>query len=162
MMSETLLRTDKDFVDIYERYADMVYRVCFLYVKNAADAEDLTQNTFLRLLEKERAFACEEHRKAWLVVTASNLCRDSLRHWWHRRIPLDSLPEQGEEMAAPDDTLVQILALPEKIKATVYLYYYEGYSTVDIASMLHKKETTIRGYLHTGRNLLKQRLEKDE
>lgn len=160
-MGEALLRTDKDFAAVYERYVRMVYRVCFLHVKNAADAEDMTQNTFIRLLEHKKAFDSEEHRKAWLLVTATNLCRDFLRHWWRRRVPMDSLPERGENMPDPDDTLAQVLALPTRIKTTVYLYYYEGYTTVEIAGLLHKKEATVRGYLHTGRKQLRRKLTQE-
>ncbi|HEY8348645.1 MAG TPA: sigma factor-like helix-turn-helix DNA-binding protein, partial [Clostridia bacterium] len=58
-----------------------------------------------------------------------------------------------------DSSLEKVLALPSKIKTAVYLYYYEGYSSVEIAKIMRKNESTVRGYLHTGRKLLKMEME---
>ena len=156
-------RTNKEWSDIYNRHVDTVYRVCFMFLKNPADTEDAVQDTFIKLMNHAGDFESEEHEKAWLIRTASNRCRDFLRHWWRRNLELDS----ANEVAAPseqelDETLEKVLALPEKLKTAIYLYYYEGYKTTDIAVMTGKKETTIRGYLHRGRQILKIRLGADD
>lgn len=84
----------------YDRQADTVYRICYAYMKNAADAEDMVQETFLRLIGRTDRIQSTEHEKAWLIVTASNLCKNQLRHWWRRTAPLDeSLPAAGREPA---------------------------------------------------------------
>lgn len=150
-----------DISDIYRRHVNTVYRVCFVYLKNSSDAEDAVQSTFIKLIEHKKSFQNSEHEKAWLIVTASNHCKDMLRHWWRKTAPID------ETAAAPaafeiDETLQKVLGLPEKIKAAVYLYYYEGYSTVEIARMLKKSQSTVRGYLHTGREQLRLTLGGDE
>ena len=72
-------RSKREFLAIYNRNVDAVYRVCYSFMKNRADAEDLTQETFLKLLAEERSFENDRHEKAWLIVTASNLCRDFLK-----------------------------------------------------------------------------------
>ncbi len=74
-----LQRTGKEIGEIFNRQVDTVYRICFSFVKNAADTEDMVQETFLRLLSRKVIFQSEEHEKAWLIVTASNLCKDFLK-----------------------------------------------------------------------------------
>ena len=133
----TLLRTDKDIEDIYRRYVDMLYRVAYSFMKNSADAEDMVQETFIRLLRSGTSFASEQHEKAWLIVTVSNLCKSALRSPWQRRTGLDDMAEPPAAAdATPDETLEAVLALPEDYKLPVYLFYYEGYPTAEIARML--------------------------
>ena len=158
-----MLRTDRDFARIYERNVDTVYRVCFGFLKNAHDTEDAVQNTFLKLMDYQGEFTGGEHEKAWLIVTASNLCRNLLRHWWSKKNSLtDCIPESGgEQPFHVDETLSAVLALPDRYKTAVYLYYYEGYNSSQIAKILHKTPSAIRNYLHAGREILKKQLEDD-
>lgn len=161
-MRKALLRTESEIAQLYEKYVDMVYRICFSFLKTQADTEDAVQNTFLRLIRSNPLFETEEHEKAWLIVTASNICRDQLRHWWRKREPL----EDHRELSSPplpeiDETLEAVLSLPEKYKTAIYLYYYEGYLSEEIASMLKKPSSTIRTYLQKGRELLRAKLGGD-
>lgn len=148
-------RTDKEITEIYSRHVDTVYRVCYLFLKNIPDTEDAVQNTFVKLMNYSGSFHDSEHEKAWLIVTASNHCKNILRQWWRKRTDIDSLSEVLAANDPRDETLSWVLKLPMKYKTVIYLYYYEGYSTVEIAKMLHKNESTVRSQLHTGRNLLK-------
>ncbi len=59
----TLLRTNKEIMEIYDRQVDTVYRVCYAYMKNAPEAEDMTQETFLRLMSNGKPFADQRHEK---------------------------------------------------------------------------------------------------
>lgn len=88
-MADTLLRTDKEIAEIYARHVDTVYRVCFAYLKNSADTEDMVQSTFLKLIEYKGQFNDEEHEKAWLIVTSTNMCKNLLKHWWRKRADID-------------------------------------------------------------------------
>lgn len=157
MNSISLLRTDKEITEIYERNADMVYRLCRLYLKNPADAEDAVQTVFIRLMESAKPFAGHEHEKAWLITTTRNYCYDSLKHWWKkRRVDMDDLPEVAHwDKHELNEVLVHLLSLPEKYKTVLYLYYYEGYKAVDIAAILKRKESTVRTQLRKGRAILK-------
>lgn len=161
LMENSLLRTDKEneFVQIYHLYFLMVYRLCFTYLKNEADTEDAVQEVFLKLLLHHGNFKSEEHRKAWLIVTASNHCKNTLKHWWRKRKNIDDYAEtlKGSKIEV-DEMMELVLALPERYKTSVYLYYYEGYDSVQIAKMLHKPEGTIRSYLSSARKLLKKEL----
>ena len=76
----SLLRTDEELIQIYNRHVNTVYRVCFLYMKNKADTEDMVQNTFLRLMKSNVVFENAEHEKAWLIRTAINLCKGSFQN----------------------------------------------------------------------------------
>ena len=89
------LRKREETEDIYRRNIDAVYRVCMLFFKGSrADAEDAAQSTFLKLMKSPVRFENAAHEKSWLIVVASNICRDSLRSGWKTRVQLDeeSLP----------------------------------------------------------------------
>ncbi len=161
-MSVSSLRTDEEIVNIYERHIKMLYRICFSYMKNAADAEDAVQNTFFQLIRTSPFFQNAEHEKAWLIRTASNLCKNELKR---RKKTAGSLEEHSDLAAAESarfpDVLRAVFELPDKYKTTVYLYYYEGYSCPEIAKILKKPQSTVRNYLHEARGLLRERLGED-
>lgn len=161
-MADSLLRTDKEIAEIYERHKKTVYRVCFAYMKNQPDTEDVVQDTFYQLIRKGPVFGSEEHEKAWLIRTATNLCKNGLRYWWRRRRNLDdcwALQENGDVEIS--DTLSAVMELPEKYKTVVYLYYYEGYNSVEISRILGKPGSTIRNHLHGARRALRDKLGGD-
>jgi RNA polymerase sigma-70 factor (ECF subfamily) len=133
-----------------------------MYMKNRHDAEDMVQSTFIRLMEDGTVFKSEEHEKAWLIRTAVNLCKDHFRHWWSKTVGIDKAAENAAgQPFGMDENFEIVMALPPKYKTVLYLYYYEGYSTVEIAKMLGRKESTVRSRLHTARKLLKMELEGD-
>ena len=153
----SLLRTEEEITEIYNRYADTVYRVCYSFMKNKPETEDMVQETFLRLLSCGVVFQNRRHEKAWLIVTASNLCKDSLRKWWRRN---DSLEEQLEAGSLPmverSAVLDAILELPPSYKVPIYMHYYEGYSTAEIGKYLGLSDGTIRSRLSRARKMLKK------
>ena len=149
-----------EFAQFYARHVETVYRVCYIRMKNQMDAEDITQETFLRAMQHPELLENEAHAKGWLIVTASNLCKNALRSWVRTRredtpawseTPDDSasLPDAGESKV-----LSAVMELPDQYKTVVYLFYYEGYSGAEIARTLQKKETTVRSMLHRARKLL--------
>ncbi|GAA4850283.1 RNA polymerase sigma factor [Paenibacillus vulneris] len=158
MNNNSLLRTDKELAELYQRHADLVYRLCYIYLKNPVDAEDAVQSVFLKLIKSQTVFNDHEHEKAWLIATTQNYCKDILKHWWKtRRVALDALPEvsswNGED--PPRKVLSKMLSLPEKYKTVLYLYYFEEYSVKEISAMLGQKESTIQTQLSRGRKRLK-------
>jgi len=158
-MANSLSRTGKDIAAVYGRYKDMVYRICFAYMKNCADTEDAVQETFVRLIKAGPVFESLEHEKAWLIRTASNLCKNSLRHWWRKRENIEDyegLSANGEFEV--DETFRVVMSLPDKYKTVVYLYYYEGYDSVEISGILGKPQSTIRYFLSNARKILRDKL----
>lgn len=160
-MNSSLVRTNEELSQIYQQYADVIYRTCYLYLKNVSDTEDMVQSTFLRLMEASPVFENEAHEKAWLLRTAINLCINHLRHWWRKTADLNESAEISAEQKERDETLEKVLELPAKYKSAIYLYYYEDYTCAEIAGLLGKKESTVRGHLHEGRKRLKMELERD-
>ena len=133
-----------------------------MYMKNRHDTEDLVQNTFIKLMNDGTVFESQEHEKAWLIRTATNLCKDHFRHWWSKTVGMDKIPEDAVEYSFDTDgTYEMIMSLPPKYKTVIYLYYYEGYSTAEIAKMLNKNHSTIRSHLHNARKLLKIKMEDE-
>ena len=153
---DSSLHMDEEIEKIYNRQFDTVYRVCFSFMKNAEDAEDMVQETFLKLISCEKQFESEEHEKAWLIVTASNTCKDELKRWKRRLENITVLFRQENIVQTENNKVLEwVMALPVKYKQVIYLYYYEGYSTAEIANMMHCSESTVRNQLLRGRKLLK-------
>lgn len=154
--------TNRTFIAIYNRQVDTVYRVCYSFMKNKSDAEDLTQETFLRLLAEGTVFENEKHEKAWLIVTASNLCKDALKKWWRKQENIEDHLDVGYEQSYGDPVVMKaILALKPDYKTAVYMYYYEGYTTAEIAEHLNCPETTVRSRLSRARAQLRTQLGGD-
>lgn len=162
-MNTSLLRTSKDIEEIYDRHVDMIYLVCSAYMKNHADTEDMTQETFINLMKWNGEFQNAEHEKAWLLRTAINLCKNNLLHWWRKRSDIADYENlTSEPQFEIDETLQAVMDLPERHKAVVLLHYYQGYKTDEIAQILKKPNSTVRNHLHEARKLLKGVLEHEK
>lgn len=142
------------FLKVYNRQVDTVYRVCYAFMKNRTDTEDLVQETFLRLLSTGKTFENERHERAWLIVTASNLCKDSLKKWWRKNENIEDILDIAAQTKQEDSVLECILSLPEEYKDALYMYYYEGYSTAEIAGYMKCPEATVRSRLSRARKRL--------
>ena len=161
-MSDSLQRANKEIAEIYERHRMTVYRVCYAYMKNRMDTEDVVQETFFRLIRNNPVLKSAEHEKAWLIRTASNVCKDELKRRRRTEESLDDHPElQMPDMQPHADVLRAVTELPDKYKTVIYLYYYEGYDSAEIAAMLRLPKSTVRNRLHDARKLLKERLGAD-
>lgn len=156
---------NRELEELYSRNADMVYRICFMRLKSAEDAEDAVQNIFLRYLKKPKKFSDSEHEKAWFITAARNYCKDVFKFCGRlRRVDMESLPEQAETVGNPEneesELFEKLMSLPEKYREILYLYYYEDYPTKEIAKLLGRNESTVRTQLSKGRERLKKLLRK--
>lgn len=148
---------------LYEKYFAAVYSVCFLYMKNQADACDMVQETFLRLLQGDFHYENEEKAKAWLIVTASNCCKSQLRKCWRKKQVAFDAAVHDEKKEQTDNLLLRMVEeLEEKYRLPVYLYYFEGYRSAEIARMLHVNASTVRSRLAKARKILRLQLEAEE
>lgn len=148
---------------LIDKFAPSVYRLAYARTGNRADAEDVMQEVFLRLLRRAPEFRDDEHCKAWLLRAAANRANDLFRSAWRKHTaPL----EEGENVAAPvheeNGVLAAVLALPENYRIPVHLFYYEGLSVAEIAEVLGKSEGAVRTRLSRGRELLREDLKGDE
>ncbi len=145
---------------IYEKYFDTVYRICFLYIKNDADIADVVQEVFCRMIKCNPTFEDDEKAKAWLIVTASNCCKTLLKKWWYKLAEYNEAMENEQTEFADNSLLAIVWKLDKKYSLPVYLYYYEGYKTAEIAEMLGEKQSTIQTRLAKARELLRLELEE--
>lgn len=140
------------------RHETRLYRTALAIVQNPQEAEDAVQDAFLKYWEKAPAFAAPEQEAAWLTRVTVNRCISLLRSPWKSRV--GQLPE--ELPAGPRPELLEELSLlPPKDRAVLHLYYYEGYSTEEMASMLRIRPGSVRSRLARAREKLKILLEGD-
>ncbi len=146
---------DKEAGRLVNTYSDLILRLSYTYLKSTQDAEDICQTVFLKLLAAGKSFENPEHEKAWIIRTSVNACKDELRAFRRKAVPLAA----AESAAAPEppisDTLDAGMALPTKYREARYLFYYEGYSIKEIAGLLHRSEAAVSAQLSRGRKRLK-------
>lgn len=146
-----------------EQYA-LVYRVAFMQMKCHADAEDVAQEVFVRLLRYQPEFEDEEHERAWFIRATVNLCKDIMKSKWHRTtVSIDKIPESEKgyfhsPYVKEDETLWAVMELPEKYRDCLYFFYYEDYSIREIAQYLKIPENTVKTNLKRGREALRKAL----
>lgn len=160
------------------RWGDTVYRVALGQTGSRAEAEDVYQDVFLKLLDKPRTFENDDHLKAWLIRVTVNQSRDRLRA--RARRATDSLDDHREEaerklaQTAPqgspvsgdrDDPLSDLWdivgLLPEDQRTVVNLFYVEEMSTGDIARILGCTAGAVRMRLHRAREALRNLIDND-
>lgn len=162
----------KETLETYFRNQySLVYRVAFMQLKCQADAEDAVQEVFIKLLRYRPHFQNDEHEKAWFIKTTINICKDMLKSKWNNTtVGIDYISEseklqffERSNLCVPgmweDNTLWEVLELPEKYRNCLYFFYYEDYSVKEIAELLNLPENTIKTNLRRGREALKKLLE---
>lgn len=151
-----------DFQDRLSLYKDMVYRIAFTYLRNKADAEDISQDTFLKLYLREEEFKDAESEKAWLIRVTLNACCNLKKSFWQGR--RDDMPENmpsSETFTTEESRLYHaVFDLPDKYRVVILLYYYEEYSVKEISSITGTNPSTVQTRLDRGRKRLKKQLEK--
>lgn len=154
--------TEREFTAAAEQYLDMAYRLALSACGSAADAEDAVQNAMLRLWRTDTAFEGGEHLRRWIIRVTLNECRRITGHPWRRRsVPLESCPEPVLEDREKRALWEAVVALPEKYRVPLYLYYYEGYAVDEVGELLDLKPSTVQTRLARGRERLKKLLTED-
>lgn len=148
--------------ELLEVYGDTVYRIALQNMGNVYDAQDVSQDVFLRIMKKRPQFTSKAHEKAWILRVTINVCKDC---WKYQKLRTTvELQENlaGINVKADFGLLYEVMKLPVKYRNVLYLFYYEELSVSMIAEILQKKEATILTWLHRARKQLKQRLEEGE
>ncbi len=160
------MRVRADIESAMVVHADTVMRVCSVYLREPADREDAFQETFLRYARYERSFNGDEHRKAWLIRVASNVCKDQLKSSAARTESLDALTEDGLAVTGDDgqegqrvlehsEVLDALRGIDQRYGIVLYLKYFEGYTAAQIAKLLDMPENTVYTNLSRGKQRLK-------
>ncbi len=148
------------FTRAVEQHQNMVYCLALHTLGSAQDADDAVQEVFLRLFRAEKGFDSPEHLRRWLLRVTVNVCRDVLKSpWRRRRVALDSI-EPPPVFDHPEDGALYeaVMALPEKYRTVLDLFYYEELSVKEIAGVLHTSPTAVTTRLSRARAALKQQL----
>ncbi len=140
--------------ELFALYGDDVYRFAYSFTRHAADAEDVCQSVFCRLAEGRTELEPGKE-KAWLLACTANACKNRfrfLKRW--ASLPLEAAADipDGDSRAV----LEAVLSLPEKYRAPVHLYYYEGYSQGEIADILGLRLTAVQTRMQRARAMLKE------
>lgn len=150
-----------------DKYLKMVYRISFHYFGNREDAEDVSQDVFLKLYSHNTKFESEEELKAWLIRVTTNTCHSYFRNPFRKRkTEIDEKEIENtvgsssseQEIINRKVVMDAVMSLPERYRIVVYLYYYEEYSICQISNTLNIKETTIQTRLSRAREKLKSAL----
>ena len=156
---EVICLEREEFLLLAGKYKDTVFRVALNALGSPHDADDIVQEALLRLWKRAEPFESEAHAKHWLIRVALNLCKNVFRAPWRKHKPLEELetaavfdtPEQGALFA-------EVMALPEKYRTVLYLFYYEDYSVKEVAQLLGISESAVTTRLSRARQTLKMKL----
>ena len=155
--------TNEQFTCLAERYIDTVFRVAFHYLRSRADAEDVTQEVFLKLLKEPKPFESEDHVKYWLIRVTVNACKNVVRSkWWRTESFEDYAATLSFDAPGHSDLFYAVMELPSQYRIPIYLHHYEGYSTDETAELLKLPKGTVCTRLKRGRELLKTKLTEVE
>ena len=148
----------KNIEHLFQQYKDDVYRLAVSYTSSQQDAEDVCQNVFLKLMKQPHIDPGKE--KSWLLKVTANECRSLLRSsWWRTTVPLEAAAAVPKEESG--GLLETLLQLKPQYRVVLYLHYYEGFQTAEIAKLLHISQSAVTTRLSRGRRELKNLIEEE-
>lgn len=151
---------DEELVGYVRQYHQMVYRLAYSYVRNCAEADDICQDAFVKLMEYTGHFSSEEDCRRWLIRVVINLSKNLVRSCRFSRT--EELSEEIPlETAGDGELLALVKTLPTQYSEVIHLFYYEGYSVNEIAGILGISRTAVTSRLTRGRKKLKLLVEED-
>lgn len=174
-MTELSLNSKESFEKVLELYGKTVYRLAYARTGSVHDAEDILQEVFLRYAKSEMTFNDENHRKAWLLKVASNCSKSLVTSSWNKRRtdadiesgavsggfePIGDASADVEKNSRNRIIRSSVTNLPEKYRAVIHLFYYEGMSIEEISNIEEISISSVKTRLHRARKILKERLEE--
>jgi RNA polymerase sigma factor (sigma-70 family) len=177
---ELVLNGDQDvFAVLVERYKDAVQNLAYRMLGNTTEAEDVTQETFVRAYTQLATYKSAHKFSTWLLSIASHLAIDQLRRRRFLALPLEDVPFLEwivDAGASPEQSALQgerqdeiqayLQCLPSKYRAVIVLRYWHDFSYEEIASALNLTPPLVKARLHRARELLAryihQKIENEE
>lgn len=148
-----------DVAALYDAHKNFIYRLALSYLRSPAEAEDICQETFLKLMARGAGVRPGKER-AWLAAVAANLCKNRLKAV--RRESEAPPPDMSVEFPEKSGLFYEVMALPEHERIVVHLHYFEGYATREIAGILRISQTAVTTRLARARKHLRERLEGED
>ncbi len=153
------------FAELFHQRKERVYRLALTILRDEQDAEDVTQDVFLRVFRQVGDFQGQSSFSTWLTAIVVNACRDRLRRQRLRKaIPLDWLrgkPARGalvEEEQEKHSLWTCVDGMETQYRLPVILFYYEGLSADEVAQVLNLSVKTVYSRLNTAREKLRRLL----
>lgn len=143
------------FSEMYEKHSKSVYGVCLMYLKNKDDAEEAVSESYMRLMENMPSFENDSHAKAYLMRTAVNICKNQLKSGWRKNTVCDEDIMMYMTTPAEESVMEEILSLPPKYRVVIYMHYYVGYTTQEIADIMNISQSAVLSRLSRGRSKLR-------
>ncbi len=152
---------EKEFEAKYNEYGNMLYKIAFLYLGNVSDTEDALQDVFTKYLCGKYKFKNHEHEKAWFIRVTQNKCLDCLKKAERKNKCIDDAPatDTYKDEDLEQDVIARVIALPEKYKSAIILFYYNDYTVEEISKTLKISKSAVKKRLQRGREILKLELE---
>ncbi|MBQ8195614.1 MAG: sigma-70 family RNA polymerase sigma factor [Oscillospiraceae bacterium] len=172
-MDTMSLKTSESFEEVMKFYMPMVYRIAFSRLGSTHEAEDITQEVFMKYFRADISYNDEEHRKAWLIRCAINCTKTLVTSAWYRHRAsdegLDNMEEQGDIPGSDGDidkieqknaVMSAVMKLPEKYRTVIHLFYFEDMSVAQISKATGIREATVKSQLSRARDMLKPMLKE--
>lgn len=152
---------ENEFEAKYNEYGNMLYKIAFLYLGNASDTEDVLQDVFTKYLCGKYRFKNSEHEKAWFIRVTQNKCLDYLKKSGRKNECIDDVPVTAtyKDEDLEQDVISKVIALPQKYKSAIILFYYNDYTVEEISKTLKISKSAVKKRLQRGRDILKLELE---
>jgi len=144
-------------------YQNNIYAAAFSICKNAQDAEDVVQETFIQYHMSKNQFESQQHIRAWLIRVAINKAKNVNHTFWRKnKVPWEEYMETlAFETPKSQNLFETVMKLPEKYRTAIHLFYYEDYGVKEIAGILRISESNVKTRLSRGRKLLKESLQEE-
>lgn len=165
------MRPANDIERLIHSYGNDVLKIAVLYVKDKSLAEDIFQDVFIKAYEKFADFKGKSSEKTWLIRVTINTCKDYLKRAYTKKvvaleeaINCDTTKDTEDKILKAESSgfiVDSILSLPNKYKEVLILYYYEQFSTIEIAKILTLPEATVRTRMKRAREMLKTKISID-
>ena len=144
---------------LVQKYSSMVLQIAYQYSFNKSEAEDITQEVFIKLYKNIKKIKNNEHIKAWLIRVTINLSIDYNQNYWNKNTTsLDENYKYFDEETK--DVFNELKKLTPEYRNIIYLYYYQGYKISEISEILSMNQNTVSSYLTRARKELKHILEQ--
>ena len=154
--------SNEEFTIFAKKYMDTIYRVAYSWTKNTDDANDVTQDVLIQLYKTTKEFESDSHMKNWLIKVTVNRCKMIFRSPWSK---MEDIENYGETLGFEDesylDLFLAVMNLDKKYRVPLMLFYYEGYSTAEIASLLDIPEKTVSTRLFRAKGRLRDYLKEE-
>lgn len=150
-----------EFEAKYNEYGNMLFKIAFLYLGNTSDTEDVLQDVFTKYLCGKYKFKSSEHEKAWFIRVTQNKCLDYLKKAGRKCACIEDVSATAtyEDNDFEQDIITKVIALPEKYKSAIILFYYNDYTIEEISKTLKISQSAVKKRLQRGRDILKLELE---